>query len=127
MRFERWFRRVIALVLLAVCGVTVWYTLSDQRLSAEREELLLSLDTAQGRLRKQQKEYDEVVAKLPAVLAELDRVQPLADAAKAEETELRAQRKVLRAEIRSLQEELSLKETEHEELAAIIEAIRQLS
>ena len=49
----------------------------------------LSLETSQGRERKQQAEYDQVVAELPMARAELAELQPKADAAAAEVKELK--------------------------------------
>lgn len=71
----------------------------DFRLSEAR----LSLETSQGRERKQQYEYDQVCADLPLTRSELETVQPLADAASLEVSELKALRKELRAEKKRLE------------------------
>lgn len=66
----------------------------------------MKLDTSRQREKKQQYEYDQVVEALPLARDELARLQPQADAAKAEEKLLREQRKALRAEIAELKKQL---------------------
>lgn len=67
MRLTNWFRALLVLVLLAVCGTTVWYTVSVEQLLTQRTDLQQKLETSRGRERKQQMEYDKVAAELPVV------------------------------------------------------------
>ena len=106
MRLPGWLRGLVVLTLLAVCVTACWYCVSMEQLSAEREELLMELDTSRGRERKQQREYDQVAAELPAAMAELAVLQPQADAAAETERQLRAERKSLRSVKSELQETL---------------------
>ena len=55
-----------------------------------------------GRERKQQAEYDETVASIPLVEAELEQVLPQTAAAKAEGKALKTERKALRSEKKEL-------------------------
>ena len=66
-----------------------------------------NLEAVQGRLRKQQQEYAQVIEDLPKVQAELAALQPQADDAYEQEQALRQQRKDLRAENALLADELS--------------------
>ena len=69
-------------------------------------DLELSLETSQGRERKQQYEYDEVTVALPAAREKLQELQPLADEAKALKNELKERRKALREEKAALEKQL---------------------
>ncbi len=68
------------------------------------EDTARSLETSRGRERKQQQEYDEVVAQLPLTRAELAEAQPMADEAAEEVKRLKEERKQLRAEKAALEE-----------------------
>ena len=110
MRNERpvsgYFRGLFVAVMLIVCVLLAGFSVDRVRLQAQIDDVTLSLETSRGREARQNHEYDEAVAALPQVQAELERVAPLAEAAKAEEQQLRQQRKELRAEIASLQEQI---------------------
>ena len=67
------------------------------------EDVQKSLETSQGRERKQQHEYDETVAAIPETEAELERIRPLAEAAKDEVKALKDERKKLRQEKKELE------------------------
>ena len=69
-------------------------------------DLELSLETSLGRERKQQYEYDEVTTELPLVRERLQELQPLADEAKAQKSELKDRRKALREEKSALEQQL---------------------
>lgn len=90
MQLPGWFRALVVLVLLAVCVTSCWYCISMESLAARQQELLMQLDTSRGRERRQQREYNQVCIDLPAVQAQLDEVQPLADAAIESERLLRS-------------------------------------
>ena len=69
MQLPGWFRALVVLVLLAVCVTSCWYCVSMETLTARQQELLMQLDTSHGRERRQQREYAQVSAELPTVLA----------------------------------------------------------
>ena len=100
------FRGLFVAVMLVVCVLLAGFSVDQVRLRARIDDVTLSLETSRGREARQNHEYDEAVAALPLVQAELERVAPLAEAAKAEEQRLRQERKELRAEIASLQEQI---------------------
>lgn len=116
-RCSGWFRALFVAAMLLICALLAFFAVDQVRLRAEIADLTISLDTSRGREARQKHEYDAVVAALPAARAELERVQPLADAAKAEENELRQQRKDIRAENAALQAQI---EAEQAELDALI-------
>ncbi|MBR6668590.1 MAG: hypothetical protein IKL25_09555 [Clostridia bacterium] len=94
----RWFLILFVAVML-LCGVMVAGSLVYQTsLTQQIADLQDDLKNTQGRLRKQQMEFDQVKADLPAVQTQLAEIQPQADAAYAREQELRQLRKELRAE-----------------------------
>ncbi len=99
------FPLIFSCLMLAL--ILCWMILIPLRsvLSFQQEDLALSLETSYGRERKQQHEYDQVTADLPVAREELAELQPQAEAAQQEVTELKAQRKELRAKLKALQEE----------------------
>ena len=97
------FESVFACVLLLFClALIVWVPLRGI-LDARLTEASLSLETSQGRERKQEYEYAQVSEELPATRARLEETQPLADAAAEEVAALKARRKELRAEKKHLE------------------------
>ena len=81
----------------------VWYLPAVSQRRFQLEDTQKSLETSLGRERKQQSEYDETVAALPEVEAELERVLPLTEAAKEEVKSLKKERKALRKEKKELE------------------------
>lgn len=107
---------VFVLVMLTTCGVLAYYTVSMSMLDARFQELSLSLDTNQGRERLQQSEYDTVVAEIPVTRALLEEAAPQADATGQNVTDLKNERKQLRADIKTLSGTLETLEAENEVL-----------
>ena len=103
----RWFAVLLVAVLLLCSAVVALSLFREAALRRQLSDMQASLTAAQGRLRKQQQEYDEYIAALPEVQAELAEVQPKAAAAYEQEQALRQQRKELRAENAALAEELA--------------------
>ena len=96
-------RRAFVLVMLCFSlGLAVW-TVLRASLDFQLDDLTRSLETSQGRERKQQAEYDEVVRQLPLTREELAETEPLAEKAKEKVSELKAERKRLRAEKKELE------------------------
>lgn len=91
-----------AIALLAVVCVLAYLAVSQTMLQAQLTEAKQSLETNRQRKAKQEYEFAEVQKALPLARAELAEKQPLADAAKAEDNALRAERKQLREDIRNL-------------------------
>ena len=80
--------------VLLLCSAVVAYSVFHQSsMAAKISKAQANLESAQGRLRKQEAEFAEL--------------QPLADATYAEEQRLRQQRKDMRAERNALQDELA--------------------
>ena len=117
-----WFRALFTAVMLFVCGVIAFCTVEQVGLRAQVEDLTRSLNTSRQRERKQQYEYDQVVAAIPETEAELASVQPEADEAVQAVADLKALRKELRAQRDTLAAEL---ETAQTELAQAQEALAE--
>ena len=111
-RLPGWFAALFVTVMLAVCAVIAFCTVEQYNLRFEVADLTLSLDTSRQRERKQEYEYNEVIAALPLVQAELEATQPLADEAVAAVNDLKARRKALRAENAELEEQLAALQAE---------------
>ena len=91
-------------VIMLICVLfIVWYLPAVSQRRFQLEDVQKSLETSLGRERKQQSEYDETVATLPEVEAELERVLPLTEAAKEEVKSLKKERKALRKEKKELE------------------------
>ena len=102
---------IFVLVMLLCVLFIAWYLPTVSSLRFRLQDANVSLETSQGRERKQQHEYDETVAALAAAQDELARVQPLADQAAEEKKALKEERKQLRQEKKELEEKL-VSETE---------------
>lgn len=95
---------VLFAVIMLMCVLFIaWYLPAVSQRRFQLNDIQKSLETSQGRERKQQSEYDETVASIPAVEAELERVLPLAESAKEEVKSLKKERKTLRAEKKELE------------------------
>lgn len=109
---------LFSVIMLLFVVFLIWYLPSVGQRRFMLEDVRKSLETSQGRERKQQYEYDETVAALPEVQAELDRIIPLSEAAGEEVKALKEERKQLRNELKELQSEtvpaVSEEVTDHE-------------
>ncbi len=99
-RFPMFFSLVMLLCVLAWIVYIPLSSLWQNRLN----DLILSLETSEGRERKQEHEYEEVCTELPQAEQQLAELQPMADEALDTVTVLKARRKELREAIRNLQE-----------------------
>ena len=95
-------------MLLFSLSLALWIPFRA-RLDFQLADTLLSLETSQGREKKQQMEYDAVMEKLPKARAELAETQPLAEEAAEEVTKLKETRKELRARKKAMEKEASEK------------------
>ena len=94
---------LFSLVMLICVLFVAWYLPSVGSLRFRLEDVRKSLETSQGRERKQQHEYDETVAAIPETEAELERILPLTEAAREEVKSLKEERKTLRKEKKELE------------------------
>jgi len=94
---------IFTLVMLICVLFLVWYLPSVGQRRFLIDDVRKSLETSQGRERKQQSEYDETIAAIPETLAELDRITPLMEAAQQEVQTLKEERKKLRKEKKELE------------------------
>lgn len=125
----RWFTAVFVAVLLLCSAVMAGSLFHQASMEKQIADVQINLEAVQGRLRKQQQEYDQIKAELPAVQAELDEIRPQAQAAYEREQALRQQRKDLRAENAALAEEIAVLTSELENdpvAAATVQAIAYL-
>ena len=101
---------VIFVLVMFLCVLFIsWYLPAVSGLRYRLQDAKVSLETSQGRERKQQHEYDETVKALSEAKEELDRVQPLADKAADEKKNMKEERKQLRQEKKELEEKIGLK------------------
>lgn len=99
-------RAGFVLVMIVTILFVIWYipvSLSARSRLAEKAD---ELNTSLKREEKQRYEYGLVVEELPAVLAELEEKQPVAEAASAEIAALKEERKALRSEKKELEASL---------------------
>ena len=94
---------LVSVVMLICVFFLVWYLPSVGMRRFKLEDVQKSLETSQGRERKQQHEYDETVAAIPETEAELERILPLSEAAREEVRQLKKERKQLRQEKKELE------------------------
>ena len=119
------------IAVLLLCSITVAVSVFHQAsLTRQINEAQRNLRTMQGRLLKQEMEFAEVLEAIPAAQAELEILQPQAQAAYDQEQALRQQRKELRAENASLAAALEVLQAQtlesNSEAAATAEAILRL-
>jgi peptidoglycan hydrolase CwlO-like protein len=100
------FAGVFTAIMLVLVFFLIWYIPSVSSRAFQLEDLQKSLETSYGRERKQQYEYDKVVAEIPEIQAELDLIKPQTEAAEQEVAALKAERKKLRNEKKELEKQL---------------------
>ena len=101
---EKWFIGAFAALMLAFSLFLAAGVLIRARLDFQLEDLSLSLETSQGRERKQQYEYDRVTEELPRAREKLAEAQPRADEAKENVSRLKEEWKRLRNEKKELEQ-----------------------
>jgi len=102
---------LFTLVMLACCIFLVWYTFSSSSMVFRLQDTRLSLETSQGRERKQQAEYEQVSQELPETRQALEVILPEAEAAQAQVDALKAERKALREQKADLESKLAQSQT----------------
>lgn len=98
---------VFTCVMLVFVLFMLWYVPSVSSRRFELADAKLSLETSQGRERKQEYEYGQAVAGFEPVQEELAQVQPQTEAAKQKVDELKTLRKELRQEKKDLESRLN--------------------
>ena len=109
MKQSRWFLCLFA-VLMGFCTlVLIWQVPASSSMAFRLSEAQLSLETAQGRERKQQAEYDRAVQdiqaakeQLEAIMPQHEEVQAARDAQVAERKELKAKKEELLKQLAAL-------------------------
>lgn len=99
-------------IMLLFILFVFWYIPTDASLNFQLQDVGKSLETSQGRERKQKKEYNEAAKAIPETEAEIARILPLAEAAQQEVTELKTQRRKLRDEKKALEAQLEAHDQE---------------
>ena len=109
------FALLFTALMLVICGYLVAQGFAIDRLDQQTASVQTDLNTNRQRERKQQVEYDRAAAQLPENQQKLSEIKPEAEAAKATETDLRAQRKQLRGEVADLKTAVESAEAEAEQ------------
>ena len=112
MKQSRWFLCLFA-VLMGICTlILIWQVPASSSMAFRLSEAQLSLETAQGRERKQQVEYDQVLQdiqaakeQLEAITPQHEEVQAARDTQVAERKELKARKEELLKQLAALQPE----------------------
>ncbi len=107
MRISPSLKALVVAALLVCCAAVVFALFHEADMAAQISEAQVKLEAVQGRLRKQELEYQQALEALPTVQAELAETAPKAQAAYEQEQLLRQQRKDLRAEKKALEAELA--------------------
>lgn len=98
----RWPFCVFPIVLFLFAAFLAWYIPSYASIRFSLTDAHLSLETSQGRERKQEAEFAQVQAELPSVRERMEELAPQAAQAEAEIAELKARRKELRKQKEAL-------------------------
>ena len=106
-RRKSFFSLLFVLVMLLCVLFISWYLPTVSTLRFSLEDRKISLETSQGRERKQQHEYDEAVSALAEAKEELDMIRPQAEAAAETKKVLKEERKALKQEKKDLAETTS--------------------
>ena len=96
-----------ALVMLVCLFLIVMNLWQIKTLTFEVEDSRNYVEILEGKMRRQQSEYDMLVEALPRMREENAALVPASEEALAQEKELKAQRRALRKEIEKLEEELA--------------------
>ena len=92
------------IILFAFAGLMAWHTVSMSSLAAKTEDARQQLEISRGREARQQSEYEKAVQDLPLAKERLEEIKPRTEQAASDTAALKARRKELRAEKKSLQE-----------------------
>ena len=93
-------------VMLFCVLFMIWYLPALNERLFTLQDVRQSIETSRGRERKQQYEYDQTVAAIPEIQAELDRVIPLEEEADRVVQALKDERKQLRQKKKDLEAQL---------------------
>ena len=98
---------LVVLVMGAATAVLIWYTVDAPSLQAQIADKKESLDTALGRERKQQAEYEKAVADVAAANEKLSSLQAEAESAAASADAQKTERKKLKNQKQELEDRLA--------------------
>ena len=115
MKKRSWISLLFTLVMLLFVAFIVWYLPAVHEITFQIQDVQKSLETSQGRERKQQREYDETAAAIPEIQAELDRIIPQSESAKQEAQSLKEERKKLRKEKDELEKQLDSSDSKEDD------------
>ena len=103
MKTGRSFTVLFSIIMLVFVLFVAWYLPAVGTVRFQLDDTRKSLETSRGRERKQQHEYDEVVAAIPEVQAELDSILPLSTSAAEEVKKLKEEKKQLKEKKKELE------------------------
>ena len=103
MKTGRPFAVLFSIIMLLFVLFVAWYLPAIGDVRFQLDDTNKSLETSRGRERKQQHEYDEVVAAIPEVQAELDSILPLSTSAAEEVKKLKEEKKQLKEKKKELE------------------------
>lgn len=103
---------LFSLMMFITALLVAWYSVTANQLDFQLADLSTSLETSRAREKKQQFEYDQVLADIPLLQQELAETQPQADEAVAHVAALKERRKELRAQKAVLEEQASASQAE---------------
>ena len=98
----------LTLVLLCCLFLMVMSFIQINDFTFENDDIRYHTGIIEGKIRRQQMEYDMLVEALPGMREENERLVPESEEALALEKELKAQRRALRKEIEKLEMEAAL-------------------
>ncbi len=107
MKHRSVFPVLFSIVMMIFVAFLLWYIPAVSSLRFTLNDKQQSLETSQGRERKQQYEYNQTVEAIPETEAELERVLPLCEEAQEKVRELKKERKALRNEKKELEKAAS--------------------
>ena len=93
--------------MLACVAVLIWNVFASASVSARIDDMRRSVETAEGRERKQQREYDQAVADIAATREELASILPEAEAVREAKADQVAERKALKQRKAELEAQLA--------------------
>ena len=96
----------LSMLVCLLILVMTWGQMANLR--ADREDILNQQNILEGKMRRQQSEYDEWVALLPALRQEAAAAVPEAEAAMEADDAAKTTRRALRREVQALEKEAAL-------------------
>lgn len=111
----RFLSALFVLIMAFTVAVLIWYTADSGSIHSRIDEARKDYETAMGRVKKQQSEYEKAVADVTAAEKKLADLQPEAEKAEANADAQKAERKELRKQRDELEEKLLILQSVQEE------------